>query len=957
MKFACDNCGAQYMIADDKIGPKGVKVRCKKCAHVIVLRPGKLGADAAPSLSTAGTAPARPTGGVVAPPSVPPPDPSDDAAPSALPSVASSMLPSLAPEPRAIRGSSEEHDADDGDEATIALLRARPATSELALDDAALSSEFGLSQEFAARGFEDAPADRGPSTPFSRSRGRPVGGGSLELAGEADALSRLAGLGAAPPNDEAAPEPQTRVDAAPRIADEFGEVATSVGGSQELARLAGLDVAIEPSERAEPSDGHARPSANGAHAAPVARAAPVAHAAPVARPQGGAETLAEQSDDLGGALRRELDREELSEDRRPTPTSQRFRADTGRPDTGPSASDAEAAPSGLLQRPGSVTGRAAAIRVAGDVGENLEQEIGSAFDAVFGQGGDPFAALGGDVAADDQKATRVFDTDAMQKLQREQDIAGRDVAPRGGKAASAQAEEWYLAVNDEQVGPMTLAQVEARWDAAEVDANALCWKQGMADWIAMRFVRELEAVIERPQKGKRPDLSAEPPTRAHKVRDVSERPLAKERRPTEAEPASLKPEPLAASTAAGGGALRGVVGDPEPAAEESEADWRPSAASALASLAQAELSSTTAAQPTAKESVKEAKIVPSAINASKLPFEPISASMFGAGEQTFTRTGTSLPKTPDLASSVSLREPTRDRTGKSPVLVAALIGLGLAFAGVVIALVVVLTRPTPAPVVAQPPPAPPSSQVVVQPSLAPSPVSPQATVAAAPGTEGTAAAAAEGAPNPSPSGAPAATPSGAPAASPSAEPIASAPPEAARPTEPTRAAREDTKSARERKKEREAKRAAREEVAEAAPPPAPPPPPARKKDLEADDLLADGSRSAKPTKSAAPSPAPADDVPDQLDESDILRVIRAHRSEINGCVEKQVADDPGVDGVMTVSFVVQRTGATNQVAVSPDKFKGAVVGKCVVGAVKTWKFPRFGGAPMPLDFPVKVQAR
>jgi hypothetical protein len=54
---------------------------------------------------------------------------------------------------------------------------------------------------------------------------------------------------------------------------------------------------------------------------------------------------------------------------------------------------------------------------------------------------------------------------------------------------------------------------------------------------------------------------------------------------------------------------------------------------------------------------------------------------------------------------------------------------------------------------------------------------------------------------------------------------------------------------------------------------------------------------------------------------------------------------------------VQRTGATNQVAVSPDKFKGAVAGKCVSGAVKNWKFPKFSGAPMPLDFPVKVQAR
>ena len=40
MKFVCDNCGTQYLISDEKIGPKGVKIRCKRCGNVITLRPG-----------------------------------------------------------------------------------------------------------------------------------------------------------------------------------------------------------------------------------------------------------------------------------------------------------------------------------------------------------------------------------------------------------------------------------------------------------------------------------------------------------------------------------------------------------------------------------------------------------------------------------------------------------------------------------------------------------------------------------------------------------------------------------------------------------------------------------------------------------------------------------------------------------------------------------------------------
>src|SRR5512147_2859706 len=59
MKFTCDRCDAQYMISDEKVGPNGVKVRCKKCSHVIlVLRAenGAAGAEA-PAPVVAGPAP------------------------------------------------------------------------------------------------------------------------------------------------------------------------------------------------------------------------------------------------------------------------------------------------------------------------------------------------------------------------------------------------------------------------------------------------------------------------------------------------------------------------------------------------------------------------------------------------------------------------------------------------------------------------------------------------------------------------------------------------------------------------------------------------------------------------------------------------------------------------------------------------------------------------------------
>ena len=61
MKFSCDQCDAQYMISDEKVGPNGVKVRCKKCSHVILVRRPEESAavadapvPAAPTLASSG---------------------------------------------------------------------------------------------------------------------------------------------------------------------------------------------------------------------------------------------------------------------------------------------------------------------------------------------------------------------------------------------------------------------------------------------------------------------------------------------------------------------------------------------------------------------------------------------------------------------------------------------------------------------------------------------------------------------------------------------------------------------------------------------------------------------------------------------------------------------------------------------------------------------------------------
>ena len=68
MRFVCDSCRAQYMISDDKVGASGVKVRCKKCGNVIVVRRPQDSAETDAALrgleesAPAGPGPEAPTG-------------------------------------------------------------------------------------------------------------------------------------------------------------------------------------------------------------------------------------------------------------------------------------------------------------------------------------------------------------------------------------------------------------------------------------------------------------------------------------------------------------------------------------------------------------------------------------------------------------------------------------------------------------------------------------------------------------------------------------------------------------------------------------------------------------------------------------------------------------------------------------------------------------------------------
>lgn len=141
---------------------------------------------------------------------------------------------------------------------------------------------------------------------------------------------------------------------------------------------------------------------------------------------------------------------------------------------------------------------------------------GSAFDDLFGQSG------GGGGDEEERAPTKVFTTQELDKVRQEQALAKGSPADAGGgggdsfasqfgseqakndaapaAAAPAAKAEWYVAINDEQVGPIGDAELTQRWERADLAPSSLAWKAGMPDWQPIASIAELAHITSKPQQ-------------------------------------------------------------------------------------------------------------------------------------------------------------------------------------------------------------------------------------------------------------------------------------------------------------------------------------------------------------------------------------------------------------------------------------------------------------------------
>ncbi|MBK7858592.1 MAG: adventurous gliding motility protein GltJ [Archangiaceae bacterium] len=611
-----------------------------------------------------------------------------------------------------------------------------------------------------------------------------------------------------------------------------------------------------------------------------------------------------------------------------------------------------------------------------------EDEIGAVFDQVLNSGAHSIPksvkeeradteqqALGGE--PDDRMSTRVIDSETVKKLAEE---SGGSPQNGNGHAPAKEVPktDWFVAIDDKQTGPLTLEKIKEHWERGEIGPDSLCWRAGFSDWIPVSEVADLAAELApRPSK----PVMVAPVTVGGGM------------------PGSVVSVPVESAFSAGGvmKSVRSEVQVPLAAAPPEETgSWRPSAASALASLVKEEMEALAKPPPKAQGGdpvgVGEAPLMSSGGLLSDLPEASMANPKKGMNGHSNPRaetvqspgemTAAHGPRNPYIAnpgatySSPGVSQYRPPQEGNKTAII-AIIALSLvAVLGIGAFVLVSLNKPgastntgnTPPPVQPQNPVAqPPAANL--QANAQPAPAQPGQPVAQ---------------PNPAQPGQPAAAGQPAPAGQPAAagQPVAAnAPPAAAAqpaggqtahnkttltkppPADKTVATREREpkaeaveKPAKEEKKPiAEAKGGDDEFAAAFGSPKA-----EKKESKKAEDKPADESGGSK--KSSVyipPAPGQGGNIPESLGQADIMEVVKSNIGPIKKCVDEQKAKEPGTSGKLVMKWTIQTSGKATKVEVVSEEFKSTYLAGCVGGLIKTWQFPKHKTQGEPVVFPFK----
>ncbi len=116
------------------------------------------------------------------------------------------------------------------------------------------------------------------------------------------------------------------------------------------------------------------------------------------------------------------------------------------------------------------------------------------------------------------------------------------------------------------------------------------------------------------------------------------------------------------------------------------------------------------------------------------------------------------------------------------------------------------------------------------------------------------------------------------------------------------------------------------------------------------DIYGDSAKSA--VRVEAPTFKTAEqDLPSGINAEAITKVVESNQRAVKLCLERELKHGGQLQGKLEVEFMIAPSGMVTNADIKTAKFKGTEFGGCVMSAVKAWKFPRFSGEPVPVEYP------
>ncbi len=89
-----------------------------------------------------------------------------------------------------------------------------------------------------------------------------------------------------------------------------------------------------------------------------------------------------------------------------------------------------------------------------------------------------------------------------------------------------------------------------------------------------------------------------------------------------------------------------------------------------------------------------------------------------------------------------------------------------------------------------------------------------------------------------------------------------------------------------------------------------------------------------------------------LDKELIRRVIHQHRAQVRFCYESELVRHQGLNGKVTVKFIISGSGSVQRASVDQSTLGNAAVESCIVSRVYQWQFPKpKGGGIVVVNYP------